>query len=84
MIEDSLFIGILSGMFSEQSDVYSFGIVIWEILSEGRELYPNMSNEEAALAVTSLDTRPTASAEMTTDTRLSDIMKSKQMKSLFL
>ncbi|PRP78217.1 serine/threonine-protein kinase CTR1-like [Planoprotostelium fungivorum] len=48
---------IRSQQYSTQSDVYSFGIVIWEILNE-QEPYPGVTSMEAAISVVNDGLRP--------------------------
>lgn len=39
----------ISRVFSIKTDVWSFGIVMWEIFSLGRSPYPNISNPETLI-----------------------------------
>ena len=38
-------------VFSKASDVFTFGVVLWEILTEGEEPYANISAREAGHAI---------------------------------
>ena len=40
---------LMDGVFTTQSDVWSFGVVLWEILTMGAKPYPAMSNVEVLL-----------------------------------
>ncbi len=37
---------LIDGVFTSQSDVWAFGVLLWEILSMGAKPYPTMSNSE--------------------------------------
>uniref|UniRef100_A0A665T8M3 Tyrosine-protein kinase n=1 Tax=Echeneis naucrates TaxID=173247 RepID=A0A665T8M3_ECHNA len=39
--------------FSSKSDVWSFGVVMWEIYSEGRMPFENLTNQEVVVKITS-------------------------------
>jgi serine/threonine protein kinase len=48
------------GQYTEAADVYSFGMIIWELFT--REIpFPNMNPHQAALAVITEDKRPDVS-----------------------
>lgn len=65
--------------YSAKSDVYSFSMTVWEILSEGDELYPETSPVNAAIAVTTQGIRPYVSKEMEDSApRIVSIMKSER------
>eukprot|EP00057_Strongylocentrotus_purpuratus_P021715 XP_011676189.1 PREDICTED: proto-oncogene tyrosine-protein kinase ROS [Strongylocentrotus purpuratus] len=38
--------GLMDGYFSVQSDVWAFGILMWEVMSRGQQPYPARSNVE--------------------------------------
>jgi len=42
---------ILYGKFSTKSDVWSFGVILWELYSGGQQPYPDMDNREVVTAV---------------------------------
>jgi serine/threonine protein kinase len=47
-----LFLECLKGVNATfQSDVWSYGITLWELFSEGRTPYPGMSNADTARKV---------------------------------
>jgi hypothetical protein len=39
------------GVYSMMTDVWSYGVLCWEIYSEGAEPYPGMSNQQARAQV---------------------------------
>ena len=43
--------GITSSRLSIKSDVWSFGILLWELVTKGREPYPGMTDEQVLDAV---------------------------------
>ena len=43
--------GITSNQLSIKSDVWSFGILLWELVTKGREPYPGMTDEQVLEAV---------------------------------
>ncbi|PRP81405.1 hypothetical protein PROFUN_11026 [Planoprotostelium fungivorum] len=49
--------------FSEKSDVYSYAVTIWEILSQ-KEVYPTMSPVNAAIATSAGNLRPKIEPDM--------------------
>ncbi|KAL6079713.1 Mitogen-activated protein kinase kinase kinase 7 [Balamuthia mandrillaris] len=40
-----------SNQYSEKTDVWSYGVTLWELTNQGAEPYPGMSSVEAAVAV---------------------------------
>jgi serine/threonine protein kinase len=44
--------------YSEKADVYSFAIVLWELVCVGKELYPGMLGFQIAIEVGTKGTRP--------------------------
>lgn len=70
---------IQTGMFSERSDVYSYAMTLYEIISDGQDLYPNMGTQDAAIAVTQRDERPLTTDAMKKDARLYDLMRSESI-----
>ena len=47
--------GYNAGRLSIKSDVWSFGILLWELVTKGRGPYPGMTNEEVNKAVLNVD-----------------------------
>lgn len=43
---------ILYGKFSSESDVWSFGVLLWEVFTLGKQPFYGMSNEEVVRHVT--------------------------------
>lgn len=58
------------GLASKASDVYSFGIVLWEIMTR-KEVYPGLSAEQIIAKVANSDLRPA----LPPDVPLSDMMR---------
>ena len=42
---------LLDGVYTTQSDVWAFGVLLWEILTLGQRPYPGKSNTEVQLFV---------------------------------
>jgi len=55
---------IVKKQYSGKSDVFSFSMTMWEIMSGGEELYPDLSVVNAAIAVTTQQLRPPVDSEM--------------------
>ncbi|PRP80407.1 hypothetical protein PROFUN_11953 [Planoprotostelium fungivorum] len=67
---------IVKKEYSSKSDVYSFSMTMWEILTEGVDLYAELSPVNTAIAVTTEGLRPIVSPEVEAiSPRLVSIMK---------
>ncbi len=48
---------LMDGRFSHKGDVWSFGVVLWEIVTFGQIPYPGMSNQEVFEKVSTIKFR---------------------------
>lgn len=53
-----------AGRYSSESDVWSFGILLWETFSLGASPYPNLSNQQTREFVEKGEVGPLAGSDL--------------------